>query len=291
MARMQTLENHSERTVTVQERSRRYLVTTPDDTAGAPLVLVLHGSNQTAATIRGFTEPGFDDLATRRGAVVAYPEGFKKHWNDARTSTDFAARKEGYDDVAFIRAVIDDAAAAFRIDRSRVFAVGFSNGGQMVIRLAHETPELIAGVAMIGATQPAPQNFSPDRDAGRAMPVLLVHGTKDPIVPYAGGMASLFGFRPRGLGLSAPQTAEYWAGRNGIAAAPVLTALASAAGDTTRVDRTDYAETGRAPVRLLTVHGGGHVVPGDRSAPRMMGRTSRTIRTVDEIAQFFELTG
>ena len=188
MARTTTNEHRSERTVLVQNRSRRYLVTTPDDTAGAALVIVLHGSNQTAATIRGFTEPGFDDLATRGGAVVAYPEGFKKHWNDARRSTDFAARTQGYDDVAFVRAVIDDAAAAFGIDRSRVYAVGFSNGGQMVNRLAHEMPELLAGVAMISATQPAPENFSPDRDAGGALPVLLVHGTKDPIVPYAGGV-------------------------------------------------------------------------------------------------------
>jgi len=39
-------------------------------------------------------------------------------------------------------------------------------------------------------------------------------------------------------------------------------------------------------VRLFTVHGGGHVVPGEKNAPRIMGQTVRSIRTVDEIGEF-----
>ena len=48
---------------------------------------------------------------------------------------------------------------------------------------------------------------------------------------------------------------------------------------------TDYAEPGKPPVRLF-VHGGGHVVPGEKNAPRIMGQTVRSIRTVDEIGEF-----
>lgn len=59
--------------------------------------------------------------------------------------------------------------------------------------------------------------------------------------------------------------------------------------DGTRVERIGYAEKGRAPVRLLTVRGGGHVMPGDKKASHIMGRTSRGIRAVDEIAAFFDL--
>ncbi|MFT4305668.1 MAG: PHB depolymerase family esterase [Microbacterium sp.] len=286
---MTTGQRPTEHVVTVQGRPRRSLMTVPESPAGAPLVLVLHGSNQKPETIRRFTDPGFDTLATRFGAVVAYPEGFKKHWNDARASSDFAARAEGYDDVAFLRALIDDAHARLDIDLSRVYAIGFSNGGQIVTRLAHEIPESLAGIALIGATQPAPENFAPDHDHELPLPVLLIHGTKDPNVPYDGGMASLFGFRPRGLGLSAPQTAAYWALRNGIAAPPARLPLPRLPRDVTRVDRLDYTQDGKAPVRLYTVHGGGHVIPGNKKAPRIMGRTSRGIRTAEEIADFFAL--
>lgn len=48
---------------------------------------------------------------------------------------------------------------------------------------------------MIAATQPAAANFAPAEPRDRPLPIMLVHGTKDPLVPYAGGMASMWGFR------------------------------------------------------------------------------------------------
>ncbi|MEH0108865.1 PHB depolymerase family esterase [Tersicoccus sp. MR15.9] len=282
----QTTTPHS---IEVDGKERTFLLTAPAEAAGAPLVLVLHGSNQTSAGIRGFTRPGFDTLATLDGAVVAYPQGYRKHWNDARAASDFAARREGYDDVAFVRALIDELARAHGIDRSRVYAVGYSNGGQLAIRLAHEVPELLAGIALFGATQPVPEHFAPTVDRQVPLPVLMIHGTRDPNVPYAGGTASLFGFRPRGRGLSAPDTAAYWARRNGHAAGPTVIEVPGERADRTRVERTDHATPGLPPVRMFTVHGGGHVMPGDKPAVRILGRTSRRIRTVDEIARFFGL--
>ncbi|WP_349898678.1 alpha/beta hydrolase family esterase [Parafrigoribacterium soli] len=276
-------------TLVVDGKERRMLLVRPMSPArNAPLVLVFHGSNQTAATIRGFTEPGFDSYVARYGAVVVYLEGYRKHWNDARRSSNFAARTEGYDDVAFAGAVIGESQRRFGIDAAPAYAIGFSNGAQLVLRLVHEMPGRLAAVALISATQPAPENFAPASDAALPMPVLLIHGTKDPLVPYQGGVASLWGLRPRGLGLSAPQTAEYFARRNGIRTAPVtenLSVLSST--DDTRVSRTSYREAGLAPVALVTVHGGGHVIPGRKRAPRIMGRTSTQLSAADEISTFF----
>lgn len=277
------------RSISIDGRERRYLLTRPANLRQpAQLVLVLHGSNQTPDGIRKFTEPGFDTLASDDGAVVVYPEGYKKHWNDARISTTFAARTDGYNDVAFLSAIIDELVAEGDVDAGRVFAVGYSLGGQMVNRLAHEKPTLLAGIAMISATQPAPENFEPAADIIDPMPVLLIHGTKDPNVPFDGGMASLLGFRPRGLGLSAPETAKYWAKRNGIADEATTNGLPGDDTDPTRVERTQYLDVGKPPVVLYTVHGGGHVLPGLKPGPRIMGRTSRSIRTVDEISRFFD---
>ncbi|MFB9737044.1 alpha/beta hydrolase family esterase [Streptomyces thermocoprophilus] len=273
--------------------------TTPDAGPGtaapAPVVLLLHGSNQTGEKLRAFTGRAFDRLATAHGAVVAYLDGHKGHWNDARVSNAFAARTEGYDDVAFVRAAVERLVERYGGDPARVHAVGYSNGGQMVIRLVHEIPDLLAGAAVLSATQPAPENFAPHETRDRPVPVMFVHGTKDPLVPYAGGMASMWGFRPRGLGLSAPETARYYARRNGITAPPatetVPTGTPAGRRARTSVEATRYGEPGRAPVVLYTVHGGGHTVPGTRRAPFLMGRTDLGFDTVAATAAFFRLPG
>jgi polyhydroxybutyrate depolymerase len=124
------------------------------------------------------------------------------------------------------------------------------------------------------------------------VPVMFMHGTGDPITPYEGGMAKMYRFRPRGLGLSAQDTAAYYARRNGITVAPTVAALAPVSAGPTRVDRTDYRQPDRPRVTLYTVHGGGHSIPGPKNAsPRfLMGRTDHTFDTVEAISKFFGLT-
>lgn len=266
-------------------------------------MILLHGSNQTGVVLRRFAGGTFDRFADG-GAVVAYLDGYRRNWNDARRGSRFAARRDGIDDVAFVRAVIDLLAARDGIeqagtdhggidrggiDRERVFVAGYSAGGAMVIRLVHEVPQLLAGAAIVSATQPVPENFLLTDARPSPLPIMLVHGTKDPLVPYEGGMASLWGFRPRGLGLSAADTAAYFAARNGINAPAVVTARAAVAGARTSVGVTEYREDGRAPVTLLTVVGGGHVVPNPVRAPWILGPSTDQLVAADEFAAFWGL--
>lgn len=155
----------------------------------------------------------------------------------------------------------------------------------MALRIAHELPGRLDGLALIGTTQPTPEVFlAADRYV--PMPVVLIHGTRDPIVPYAGGIASLFGFRPRGPGLSAPDTAAYYARRNGITAAPTTSLLPHRSGSRgTTVHRTRFAQRDTHPVALYTVNGGGHVVPNPvRRGPRILGRSTRDIDAGELVA-------
>jgi len=265
------------RTLTVVHRPQA-------DASKVPVVLVFHGSMQTAASIRSFTATTFDHIGARSGAVVAYLDGHKKHWNDARIVNTAAARTDGINDVAFAKAAIDLLVRRYQGDSARVHAIGFSNGGQMVMRLIHEMPAALAGAAVLSATQPVPENYAPDSPQQQPVPVMFLHGTEDPIVPYAGGMAKMYRFRPRGLGLSAPDTAAYYARRNGITTAPTTTPGGP-------VERTDYRQPGHQPVTLYTVHGGGHTIPGPKTAhPRfLMGRTDHTFDTAQAIDEFFGL--
>ncbi|GIF22585.1 polyhydroxybutyrate depolymerase [Actinoplanes tereljensis] len=276
--------------VMVDGRTRTFAVAGPaDGEPGRALVLVFHGSKQNAAKHRAFTGGMFDAL----GGVVAYLDGYRGNWNDARRTSAFPARRDDIDDVGFTRAVIDRLTWTHHIDPARVFVVGYSNGGQMAMRLAHEVPELIAGVTVIAATMPAPDNFLLAGAPPAPMPVLLLHGTKDPIVNYEGGEMSWWArkaFKVGGRSLSAPETAAYFATGNGITAAPVTTALPGGAGGTS-VELTEYRRPDRPPVALYTVHGGGHTIPGPRKAPAILGRTSTDVNTADLVNEFFGLAG
>lgn len=272
-------------------RERSLTVVSPENLAKASAaVLVFHGSNQTAKSVRSFSGNTFDALA-ERGVVVAYLDGYKKNWNDARISSNFAARKDGVDDVAFTVAAIDFLANSYQVDTSRVFLVGFSAGGAMVIRLVHEIPTRVAGAAIISATQPVADNFMVTDSEPSPLPMVLFHGTGDPLVPYEGGIASLWGFRPRGLGLSARQTADYYAERNGITERPESRRLAgSAESGKTSIERTDYRQDGHEPVTQYTVHGGGHIIPSPKKAPWIMGRSTSSLVAAQAIDEFFDIT-
>ena len=272
--------------VDVAGRTRTYTLVTPDGGDHDRLLLVFHGSKQNAAAFRAFTGNAFDQLP---GTAVAYLDGFRRNWNDARRHSRFPARVHDVDDVAFAEAVVKRVA-----DGRETYAAGYSNGGGMVIRLLHERPDLLAGGAVIAAQQPAPDNFLIPGLPVVPKPVLLIHGTRDRLVPYGGGRMPAWArlaFKVDGAMLSAPDTAGYFAARNGITAPPVTVDLPARSGrpGRTSVSRTDHRQDGRPPVRLYTVHGGGHTIPGPRPSPALMGRTTADVHATEAITEFFGL--
>ncbi|WNG41461.1 alpha/beta fold hydrolase [Archangium minus] len=268
----------------VDGRARSLLEVTSAGKTAPPtrLLIAVHGSNQTAASFRDFTGRTLDDWSGH-GEPVVYPESWKRGlWNDARVSTKSRARHEGVDDIAFLRALVDDYRAR---GVEHVYALGFSNGGQLVIRALHEAPTLFDAAVLVGATLPAPGNLLPMREpAVRPVPMLLVHGTRDPIVPYAGGMASLFGFRPRGLMSSFDDSEKYWVERAGIRHEPRVVNLPRSDATRTTVVRRSFTQDGHAAVLAVTIEDGGHVFPNrHRPAFRLMGRTSADLDIAREL--------
>lgn len=268
---------------------RTYVAVIPDHLLpGAPLLLVFHGSMQTGQAIRESMGYAFDRLAVQHGFVVVYPDAYKGAWHDCRTAADFPARRENIDDVGLARALIAQFHDSHRIDLAQVYAAGYSNGGQMVFRLAAEAAGEFAGLAAIAATQPTDDNFACAAPT-QGVPMLLIGGTRDPIVPYGGGMISLFGMQPRGTARSFTDTARFYAERNGITATPATSALSPSVGSgPTSVTVSRAVQGGKLPVTAYTVLGGGHVVPGPDSAfPRLMGRIDRHLDAPTVIWDFF----
>ena len=290
------MKTSSELALTVDEaplevdgRRRTYRVVRPAAVAPhAVLVLALHGSNQDGARFRRFSGGTFDALAAEHGAVVVYPDAHGGLWNDARRDIPGRARAEGVDDAGFLTTLLDQVAEQHGLADRRAVVAGYSNGGQMALRLLLQTSGRLRGVVLFGASLPTPDTLVVD-DHGDRVPVTLVLGTRDPIVPFAGGTVSLFGFRPRGTVLSAAESARHLAQRNGTDAEPLTSQLPERTARTT-VGVTRYG--GAAPVTLYTVENGGHVVPNrSRRAFPLLGRTTRTIDGGELVRELVESQG
>lgn len=281
-----TSSSVAQHTLRHQGRDRTYVTVAPDDLQpGAPVLLYFHGSGQSANVSRRFTANTFDRLAETTGTLVVYPEGVERHFNDARAELAESARTLNIDDVGFTRALLEQLVQDFGVDHKRVFAVGYSNGGQMVIRLLHDAPEMVAGAATIAAPVPVAENLLDSSREADVLPrrVLVMHGTGDPIVPYRGGTAGVPSTGKRGRVRSAPESAQYFAERNGITAKPFKRVHVPG------VEVTTWSETHRHPVELWCLYGVGHVVPAPKELPPSVGATTTAIVAAEVIADFFEL--
>ncbi|QRY80022.1 alpha/beta hydrolase fold domain-containing protein [Pseudomonas sp. PDNC002] len=268
------------------ERRRSYVLYVPQKLAEHPaLLVVLHSSQSNGQRMRRDSGYRFDALADRDGFLVLYPDGFEGHWNDCRRVASYSARALNIDDVGFLSGMIERLQRERAVDPARVFVAGYSNGGQMALRLAAEAPDVVDGVAAVAASLPTADNdaCAPARQPTAA---LLMNGTRDPINPYAGGRVTLFGFGDRGNVLSAEDSATALARRNGQNGEPVQDRLTEAGPVWTQRQRWDAS--GGPPVELLTVHGGGHLLsqPVYRP-PRLLGQADPQLDGPAEIWRFF----
>src|SRR6476646_2723068 len=117
-------------TVKMGEMKRTYHVHVPekyDAKKPTPVVLALHGAAMTGRMMRWFTD--LDRKADREGFIVVYPDGTGSGsfltWNAGSV---FRLAGNRADDVAFLRAMLDDLGKKFNVDSKRVFATGMSNG-------------------------------------------------------------------------------------------------------------------------------------------------------------------
>lgn len=283
-------EPASVRTVRVDGRDRTFLVFAPPvRLASAVALLVYPGSGETAEDLRRRIAPALERVARQQGLVVAYLQGFESHFNDCRRLAPYSARTERIDDVAFSRAVVADLENRDGVDRREVFALGYSNGGHMVFRLALEAPDLVAGVIAIAANVPAGDNLVCNPAPGRPPVVVLVEGDRDPINPYGGGRVTIFGFGDRGDVLSAEESAHWFARRSGSAQPGPRSVLGEQQGRVAL--EQDFGEP-HPRVRLITIAGGGHAIPqAAYRYPRILGGTYQDDAVLESALRFVLETG
>ena len=177
-----------------QTEKRSYGMYVPNSTDEAlPVVLLLSGvENDGAPGVQN--ESRLNELAAERGFIAVYPQakerdqavlGKVRDWNSPGAGlTDSNA---SYDDVDYIKGVIDGVKQNAKVDEKAIYVVGFSSGGEFAQHLRGRLPGTFAGVGSIHGTllgseaKPA-QIRAEDRSA-----FISVHSDGDHMLPYNGG--------------------------------------------------------------------------------------------------------
>lgn len=188
---------------------RYYLIYTPTtitDNDEAPVLFALHGYGSSAETHKAYTM--HEPFANTNKAIVVYAQGYKletaltsssSHWNVGAWTIGSTV-----DDIDFINTVIDLIDDKAVINKNRIYSSGMSNGGFMSYNLACNLSSRIA--AIVSVTGSFSSEMLADCNPEHPTPVMQIHGTLDPTVPFNGNSA---------LGMVPIETTlEFWADYN-----------------------------------------------------------------------------
>jgi polyhydroxybutyrate depolymerase len=277
-------------TLNVGGRTRTALLTIAQRTGPTPrpLVVVLHGGGGTGSQIAANT--GFAAMGELQHFDVVFPDGIDKNWNDGRNDAVSTAAREHVDDVAFIRALIEEVTRRTPTDRAKVFVTGMSNGAMMTMRLACEASDVFAGFAAVSGTGSI--DLAQTCKPVKAISLLQIHGDADPIVAYGGGSVhSPIGAQDRGSVIGVDDLATFITALDRCGNQPVVSSQPNrdAADGSTITTRTWTGCANAMTVTFWKVVGGGHVWPGERThlPERLVGRGNRDIDATAEVWSFF----
>ncbi|RLP95226.1 PHB depolymerase family esterase [Micromonospora sp. CV4] len=138
---------------------RTYLLHAPpgyDPSRSPALVIAMHFYPGTGSAMRELT--GLDAKADKDNVLVAYPDGNAGGFNAL-----ICCGKA--DDVGFLNALTDHLVQTWRVDPTRVFLTGISNGADMSFRAAVESTGRFAAIGVVsgGYSGPltTPENYVP----------------------------------------------------------------------------------------------------------------------------------
>lgn len=251
-----------------------------------PLVFALHGGGGTIDNHIGIGTPWphqvWLQIASEEGLHVVVPQGKDSQWNDCRAECE---RCGDADDVGFLVALLDEVGSMAEVDRTRVYAVGESNGGFMAQRLAQEVPEHFAGMGVVISAMPTNNDCTAQNVA---MPMIYQVGTEDSFIPFEGGTT-----REQIEVQSNADSVAYWRDLNGCNADDVRDTSYDDLDpdDDSTAARRDFTCT-EAALSVITITGAGHVapsivVPVSAGWEALAGEQNHDIEGAREIWAFF----
>ncbi|MCH1533449.1 MAG: hypothetical protein L7S65_00675, partial [Schleiferiaceae bacterium] len=185
-----------------------------DSSFALPVVLNFHGYGGNAAAHAATT--GMTATSDSFQFLLVYPQGSllgnDPHWNNALPGPD---NKSDAEDLGFTSELLRLLDSAFLIDRERVYACGYSNGGMMSYALGCYLNNEIAAVASISGCL---GDTTETCELQHPTAALNIHGTNDDVVAYDGGSEII----------SAPDAVAFWAAQNNAQTPPPITQVTPA---------------------------------------------------------------
>jgi len=158
--------------------SGEYRIRLPEGArAQAPVAAIMYFHGYRASAEGVMRNASLARVADELGVALIAPHGAGQTWSYPGSPS---TRR---DEFRFVAEVLDDVAARFPVDMTRVMAAGFSMGGSMVWYLACRMGDRFLGFAPISGAfwEPLPESCP------SAMPRMIhVHGMADRVVPYEG---------------------------------------------------------------------------------------------------------
>ena len=273
---------------------RTYESYVPKDIVKRPkLVFVLHGSTMSTKQMLKVTGNEFNrEVNPFKNRIIVYPQGFGNYWNDCRKSATYEANLLNLNEAEFFKTIITKFEKNYSVDKNEIFIVGWSNGGQMVYKLAKENPNLFKGFAVINANLPVESNndcFSKNESVS----LLIANGTADSINPYNGGKIVFGDGKNRGSVISTINSVNYWKGlmdcKEVIETKKELPDLDKS--DSSTVTIYDYVcEKDGKKIELIEIKNGGHHIPNPsfNEWAEYLGNLNKDINLPLLILDFFD---
>ncbi len=300
---------------------RRYLVYVPEGLASAgsaappaPVVFMFAASTVSAEGAAFYhTRRRFEELADQEGFIVVYGNGVPEA-RSPEAPTPMAKGGffpgcllehdgEGYD-VAYVRMILSQLETELKVDRSRIYATGLSEGGGMALQLALEAPDLVAAIAPVAPVPVHPSGHwlyschpKPGHDR---VSIAMLASTHDPFVSYAPGGSEVF---PNANYPGMEETRDAWLAALRIEGPPQVDFMpdkvrgdsftARTGLDTSTIERHRYpAGPGGQELWYYKAIGAGHWWPNPlQTYPGLwekMGKSNQDIDFADEAWSFFK---
>lgn len=256
------------------ERSYRLHVPMGYTGKALPVVFVFHGSNASASVIE--RETSFNARADSLGFFVVYPEGEHRAWNIGECC--HYAFLKNVNEAAFVDHIIGQLRDDFRVDTTRIYSTGYSDGATLSYVLACQMPGRLAAVAGVSGTL-----FAPEPRCALPVPVsvMVVHGTADQSIPYGGRPGgSPRSRRNEHFNHSASDVTAFFARRDGCDGAPEAVRHGN-------VVREHFTCRDGAEVLFYTIVGGSHGWPGGGRGWVFSPLPPTDMSATDSVVSFF----
>lgn len=158
-----------------------------------PLLLLLHGVGSHEGDLMGLAaalDPRFYVVSARAPITLAPGAYAWFHVEFAPTGPVINPQEAEASRITLLR-FIDEVVQHYGVDPTQIYLLGFSQGAIISLSLALTEPKRLAGVvAMSGRVLPEvlPRMAPPEAMAG--LPILVVHGTADPVLGIEYGRAA-----------------------------------------------------------------------------------------------------